>query len=690
MDFKMSRNSVLNHCLSIPFIFMHPSPSMRLSSFTFDSSLLSSLASRAFCLLPLCPTSRGRRQSAAHHPPHVTRDTMSSKKDRDGGGGGSSAKKKGGGGRASSAAAAPAVSRSPSPPAVEPFVRAVSEYNTWKSTLPVLYDCFMHSNLEWPSYACAWGPVVPEAAGGGAAGTNNSAQPAAAAAAAANSPAAPPAQPHLTADALIPQTYTTSYVTQNFFFSRSTDSKLEKDKCQTSHLARDRCQTGRRDAVRVTAREIDPSSSSVFVVLCLLLLLGVGSPNMLLKGEIYYPNHYRVQDISKMRNFDEDQRNPALVIRKKVVHPGEINRIKVVPQFPDLLATHTDSPLVYVWNMNTQPARRSQLNTDPSVPDLTLQGHEEREDCNTLYYALDCSRHEPLVISGGSDRKICMWSIADYCSTLYTTRHAAAAASGARGAANMPSKRHIDRLLAPRMVFTGHTAQVEEVCFHPSSPDLLCSVGDDRLLLVWDVRTGGARPVLKVVTQHRDDVNAVHWNGVNENLLVTGSSDHTVKLIDLRRVTNSDSFQRSYTAQPSVVRAHQSSAGHSPAVIETFHGHRGNVTNVQWHTDGEHFASGSDDGDLCVWSVRGVEALKHAFPTAPSSGGGDRAASPSPSPSPSVSPSPSPPSGELPPASLWDGTDGQPAHLLFRHTGHRTAVVNFAWNPFVQDGKCGD
>jgi hypothetical protein len=44
-------------------------------------------------------------------------------------------------------------------------------------------------------------------------------------------------------------------------------------------------------------------------------------------------------------------------------------------------------------------------------------------------------------------------------------------------------------------------------------------------------------------------------------------------------------------------------------------------------------------------------------------------------------------SNTLPPRSLMDGSlDGQPEHMLFRHSGHRTAVVNFAWNNFVKDG----
>jgi hypothetical protein len=147
-----------------------------------------------------------------------------SKKDKDRESGGSSSKKKVVGGSSGSGASSP----DPDSAAPEPFVRQLMDYEAWKETLPVLYDCFIHSNLEWPSYACAWGPVLPEPLPGA---TN-------VAVAAPNTPTNAPTPPHLTAAALEPQLYPTSYVTQNFYFSRSTDSKLEKDKCQSPRMRR--------------------------------------------------------------------------------------------------------------------------------------------------------------------------------------------------------------------------------------------------------------------------------------------------------------------------------------------------------------------------------------------------------------------------------------------------------------------
>ena len=72
--------------------------------------------------------------------------------------------------------------------------------------------------------------------------------------------------------------------------------------------------------------------------------------------------------------------------------------------------------------------------------------------------------------------------------------------------------------LAPRMKFTGHTDTVDDVTFHPTSVDQLCSVGDDRQLLFWDARTAGT-PAGKVANAHKRDVLCVSWSPLEEHLV---------------------------------------------------------------------------------------------------------------------------------------------------------------------------
>lgn len=94
-----------------------------------------------------------------------------------------------------------------------------------------------------------------------------------------------------------------------------------------------------------------------------------------------------------IETYDVDLGAAAKVaVRKRIVHPGEVNRIKsgnaiaaavpgwrvltgvdggrVCRQFPDIIATHSDCPDVYVWNVETQRGRDLEADSHPNEPDV--------------------------------------------------------------------------------------------------------------------------------------------------------------------------------------------------------------------------------------------------------------------------------------------------------------------------------
>lgn len=84
------------------------------------------------------------------------------------------------------------------------------------------------------------------------------------------------------------------------------------------------------------------------------------------------------------------------------------------------------------------------------------------------------------------------------------------------------------------MTLRGHTASVEDLCFKASSKDVLCSVGVDRKLLIWDLRQI-EKPSLSLEEIHSSDINTVDWCQLDENLIATGSNDCLVKVFDIRK-----------------------------------------------------------------------------------------------------------------------------------------------------------
>ncbi|KAI3672719.1 hypothetical protein L6452_38816 [Arctium lappa] len=130
-------------------------------------------------------------------------------------------------------------------------------------------------------------------------------------------------------------------------------------------------------------------------------------------------------------------------------------------------------------------------------------------------FALAMCRSELLLLSGGKDKSIILWSIHDHISTL-ATELGLRKSLGASG----DDKRTESTVIQARGVFRGHEDTIEDVHFSPSSAQEFCSVGDDLCLILWYVRIGSS-PVVKVEKAHDSDLHCVDWNTLDENLILT-------------------------------------------------------------------------------------------------------------------------------------------------------------------------
>nr|GMC58910.1 WD-40 repeat-containing protein MSI4-like [Ipomoea batatas] len=273
----------------------------------------------------------------------------------------------------------------------------------------------------------------------------------------------------------------------------------------------------------------------------------------------------RIAADSHISHFNEESRSPYVKKYKTIIHPGEVNRIRELPQNKNIVATHTDSPEVLIWDVETQPNRHAVLGAVASRPDLTLIGHSENAE-----FALAMCPTEPFVLSGGKDKSVVLWSIQDHISTLSTDAQKPAGSS--IKAADNPS-------IQARGIFQGHEDTVEDVQFCPSSSQEFCSVGDDSCLILWDARVCTS-PVVKVEKAHNADLHCVDWNPHDGNFIITGSADNSVRLFDRRSLT--------------------SNGVGSP--VHIFENHKAAVLCVQWCPDRSSvFGSTAEDGRLNIW-----------------------------------------------------------------------------------------
>ncbi|KAG2502120.1 hypothetical protein HYH03_000612 [Edaphochlamys debaryana] len=385
-----------------------------------------------------------------------------------------------------------------------------------------------------------------------------------------------------------------------------------------------------------------------------------------------------VASCEAVSNWHEKSTSSFVTIQKTVHHPGEVNKVRELPQHPEVVVTHTDSKKLFVWNMERQPDRRPQAAglssaksrrdkasdraagsgpSDPSVPDLVLVGHEDE-----ALFPLACSTAEPRVASGGNDHLVLLWDLRDSVTSL-TASTAPAVGEGRRG----PE-------LQARTRLEGHENTVGDLCFQPGSAQCLVSVADDGLILTWDARQAATGPVGRVAEAHGKGVNVmcVDWCPHDQDLLVTGAEDGTLNVWDRRRMAS------------------------AADVLHSFEGHRNSaersIIHVEWHpTNKDVFASGSEDHTVAIWDLSRTELkpAPAAAKPAPAAGSGAAAAGGEGAEEEGRARKRTRSSAAGTPAGGKEGgKEGAkelPPQLIFQHLGHRLGrVTDFQWHPVEQ------
>eukprot|EP00669_Euglena_mutabilis_P010008 TRINITY_DN4802_c0_g1_i1.p2 TRINITY_DN4802_c0_g1~~TRINITY_DN4802_c0_g1_i1.p2 ORF type:complete len:279 (-),score=58.06 TRINITY_DN4802_c0_g1_i1:562-1359(-) len=93
--------------------------------------------------------------------------------------------------------------------------------------------------------------------------------------------------------------------------------------------------------------------------------------------------------------------------RQRVLHDGEVNRARAMPQNPNIVATKTVSSQVYVFDIARHPSQPADPTAAACSPTIRLQGHR-KEGYGLAFNA----RQEGLLASGSDDGLVCVWDIA--------------------------------------------------------------------------------------------------------------------------------------------------------------------------------------------------------------------------------------------------------------------------------------
>ncbi|KAG0067333.1 WD repeat-containing protein 24 [Linnemannia elongata] len=131
-----------------------------------------------------------------------------------------------------------------------------------------------------------------------------------------------------------------------------------------------------------------------------------------------------------------------------------------------------------------------------------------------------------------------------------------------------------------------HTRSVNRICFSPQEPNLLLSASSDSTIRLWDLRVGN-KP--GTVMDAKDIVREVQFNPTSMNDIVAGYESGNIQRWDLRNPLAGE---------------------------KKFMAHMGFVTSLDYHPSGRFLASGGRDRTIKVWDMEDEKRREiHTIPT---------------------------------------------------------------------------
>ncbi|MEO0406191.1 MAG: NB-ARC domain-containing protein [Cyanobacteria bacterium P01_A01_bin.135] len=256
-------------------------------------------------------------------------------------------------------------------------------------------------------------------------------------------------------------------------------------------------------------------------------------------------------------------------------------------------------------------------NLDNYSCEQVLRGHSA--DVRAIAFTADGQQ----LISGGDDGTIRLWDLATgsgrILAVVDATRVLALAISPdgnwvAAGCADGTLRVWNGALLQARSprVLSGHSRQIEALCFCPSSTAQVATASLDGTVRLWDLSQGVCQGVLQ---GHDNWVMAIAASPRGQ--LASGSTDQTIRLWH-SRTRRCDAVLQGYTSTVIGLAAHPhhpwvASAGRDGVVrlwdlaarrcIRSFLGHGNQVWRLAFNPSGTLLASGSVDATIRLWEL---------------------------------------------------------------------------------------
>lgn len=291
-------------------------------------------------------------------------------------------------------------------------------------------------------------------------------------------------------------------------------------------------------------------------------------PEKLIVDQVKIPD----DNISSDQTETITSKNNIITSIASMAHQGEANRIRggINKSNEFIIASKSSNGEIYIYDYKS-----TSKSSDKGLK-IILKGHQNEG------YGLEWSTQN-LLASGSYDKQVCYWDIEN---------------------------------AEPIHVFTGHNDFVEDVAW--SDENTIISVGDDNKIILNDIRT---YTTARDIIGHDGPINSVDVNKLYPQLLLTGSSDKTMKIWDLRNTSNClrviSNNEEVYCAKwaPFASNLFASSGGDCKIKVWnlgkrdnplcfTHEGHFARVNEFSWSpTEHMTIASVDDDNYMQIWCM---------------------------------------------------------------------------------------
>jgi ribosome assembly protein RRB1 len=310
-------------------------------------------------------------------------------------------------------------------------------------------------------------------------------------------------------------------------------------------------------------------------------------------GEEYDPNGGDDDDDDDSDDDDNDSRDAVdeadldpVVEHYSIKHYGGVNRIRSMPQNPNVVATWSDAGKVNLFHIQSILQRfdaSAGVSTDSGAGggthnkapplDIPNKPHFSYAKHNTEGFALDWSPCEAgQLATGDCHGGIHLWNPRP--DGTYAIAKAYDDASRKAG-----DKDDSHALLAS-------STSVEDLQWSPTERTVLASAECGGYVRIYDSRAPNRAMLSHQIHDNHSDVNVLSWNRLVSNLLATGSDDGVLSVWDLRHFA-----------------ASSSSGASKPNPLARFTPHTTPITSVEWHPTDESMLVVTDDRGAYVYDL---------------------------------------------------------------------------------------